>query len=122
LPAILEFDGIDLKAEIICGVLTHISGNRTLAPVGRKHMAPVPNTWLPCPQEMKRKSKRNTGDGANQQSRLQVMNNKKKKAVSLLSFFFPVVTQRVNILARKEGDRLLVETTVELAGVGGGSP
>jgi len=29
---------------------------RTLAPVGRKHMAPVPNTWLPCPQEMKRRS------------------------------------------------------------------
>ncbi|TNN88043.1 hypothetical protein EYF80_001624 [Liparis tanakae] len=44
--------------------------------------------------EMKRKSKRNTGDGANQQ----------------------MVTQRVNIRARKEGGRLLVETTVELAG------
>lgn len=79
---------------MIWRVLTSISGN-TLGPVGRKHIAPMPNTWLPCPQEMRGKKCETTstiGDSANQQTRLKVMNN---------SLTFPVIFFVWDVLGMK---------------------
>lgn len=61
----LELDGTDGKQQS-----TNFRQRKsTLATAGRKHMATMFNTWLPCPQEMREKKQRKRGpkgNGANQ--------------------------------------------------------
>lgn len=65
-----------------------------MARVGKKHTAPLPNTWLLRPEENKRGKQEEKAEvranGANRQTRLKVMNN----TFTVTYFFMPIESPR----------------------------
>lgn len=96
-----------------------------MARVGKKHTAPLPNTWLLRPEKNEKGEQEEKAEvianGANRQTRLKVMNN--TFTVTYSFFFIPVESprgeepsQECELCIQRKKESLLVEAVVDEAG------